>query len=84
MTRLNKAVGKAAKPKAIIFCFPNLTTTLPNKLQLQDWLELMRRGIADEVIVQLYRPDLPSFAAEALIALNYRKQAKGFQRPWES
>jgi len=62
MTRLNKAV-KAAKPKAIISVSPNYYD-FAYKLQLQDWLEWMRRGIADEVIVQLYRPDLPSFAAE--------------------
>ena len=34
------------------------------KLQLQDWLGWVRRGIADEVLVQLYRPDLASFSAE--------------------
>ncbi|QEY33434.1 glycoside hydrolase family 10 protein [Synechococcus sp. RSCCF101] len=34
------------------------------KLQLQDWLTWVRRGIADEVIVQLYRPDQASFEKE--------------------
>jgi len=62
MTSLHKAV-KAAKPKAIISVSPNYYD-FAYKLQLQDWLEWVRRGIADEVIVQLYRPDLPSFASE--------------------
>jgi len=31
---------------------------------LQDWLGWVRRNIVDEVIVQLYRPDVASFATE--------------------
>ncbi|MFM7085730.1 MAG: glycoside hydrolase family 10 protein [Cyanobium sp.] len=34
------------------------------KRQLQDWLSWIRQGSVDEVVVQLYRPDLDSFAAE--------------------
>lgn len=29
------------------------------KLQLQDWLAWVRKGIEDEIIVQLYKLDLP-------------------------
>jgi uncharacterized lipoprotein YddW (UPF0748 family) len=31
------------------------------KLQLQDWRAWVRQGIADELLVQIYRPDLESF-----------------------
>lgn len=34
------------------------------KRQLQDWLTWVRQGSVDEVVVQLYRPDLASFEAE--------------------
>jgi len=34
------------------------------KLQLQDWLTWVRQGSVDEVVVQLYRPDLASFEAD--------------------
>jgi uncharacterized lipoprotein YddW (UPF0748 family) len=34
------------------------------KLQLQHWRDWVRRGIVDELVVQLYRPDLESFRAE--------------------
>jgi uncharacterized lipoprotein YddW (UPF0748 family) len=30
-------------------------------LHLQDWLGWVRQGIADELIVQVYRPDMQSF-----------------------
>lgn len=34
------------------------------KRQLQDWLTWLRQGSIDEVVVQLYRPDLASFEVE--------------------
>jgi uncharacterized lipoprotein YddW (UPF0748 family) len=34
------------------------------KRQLQDWLTWIKQGSVDEVVVQLYRPDLASFEAE--------------------
>jgi len=34
------------------------------KRQLQDWLTWVRQGSVDEVVVQLYRPDLASFETE--------------------
>ncbi|MFM7465985.1 MAG: family 10 glycosylhydrolase [Cyanobium sp.] len=34
------------------------------KLQLQDWRTWVRDRLVDEVVVQLYRPDLASFTAE--------------------
>jgi uncharacterized lipoprotein YddW (UPF0748 family) len=59
MAQLNKAVS-ARKPKAIFSISPNYYD-FAYRLQLQDWLAWVRRGIADELIVQVYRPDLPSF-----------------------
>jgi len=34
------------------------------KLQLQDWLTWLKQGSLDELVVQIYRPDLASFEAE--------------------
>ena len=59
MQRLHQAVS-ARKPKAIFSVSPNYYD-FAYKLQLQDWLTWVRRNIADEIIVQVYRPDLPSF-----------------------
>ncbi len=59
MARLRAAV-KARKPQAIVSISPNYYD-LAYKHQLQDWLSWVRRGIADELIVQEYRPDLASF-----------------------
>ncbi len=62
MVQLNKAVN-AKKPRSIVSVSPNYYD-FAYKLQLQDWLGWVRRGIVDELIVQLYRPDVASFAAE--------------------
>lgn len=59
MSQLHKAVS-AKKPKAIFSISPNYYD-FAYKLQLQDWLGWVRRNIADELIVQVYRPDLESF-----------------------
>ncbi|EKQ69438.1 hypothetical protein OsccyDRAFT_2066 [Leptolyngbyaceae cyanobacterium JSC-12] len=59
MSQLHKAVS-AKKPKAIFSISPNYYD-FAYKLQLQDWLGWVRRNIADELIVQVYRPDLQSF-----------------------
>uniref|UniRef100_A0A832H442 Glycoside hydrolase family 10 protein n=1 Tax=Oscillatoriales cyanobacterium SpSt-402 TaxID=2282168 RepID=A0A832H442_9CYAN len=59
MSRLHQAVS-ARKPKAIFSISPNYYD-FAYKLQLQDWLGWVRRNIADELIVQVYRPDLESF-----------------------
>jgi len=62
MVHLHKAV-KAKKANAIVSVSPNYYD-FAYKLQLQDWLGWVRRNIVDEVIVQLYRPDVASFATE--------------------
>ncbi len=61
MVKLNQAV-KARKPKAIFSVSPNYYD-FAYKFQLQDWLNWMRLNIVDELIVQIYRPDLQSFTA---------------------
>lgn len=62
VTQLNKAV-KQRKPNAIFSVSPNPFDTA-YKTHLQDWLAWVRRGIVDELIVQVYRPDLQSFVAQ--------------------
>jgi uncharacterized lipoprotein YddW (UPF0748 family) len=57
--RLGKAVRRA-RPGAIISIAPNYYD-FAYKLQLQDWRTWVRRGIADELLIQIYRPDLSSY-----------------------
>lgn len=59
LDRLSKAV-RARRPGAIVSISPNYYD-FAYKLQLQDWRAWVRRGIADELLVQIYRPDLESF-----------------------
>ncbi|MBD1925565.1 glycoside hydrolase family 10 protein [Trichocoleus sp. FACHB-90] len=59
MTQLNKAV-KERKPNAIFSVAPNPYVTAYNTY-LQDWLTWVRKDIVDELIVQVYRPNLQSF-----------------------
>jgi uncharacterized lipoprotein YddW (UPF0748 family) len=59
MTQLNQAV-KQRKPYAIFSVAPNPYVTAYNTY-LQDWLTWVRQGLVDELIVQVYRPDLQSF-----------------------
>jgi uncharacterized lipoprotein YddW (UPF0748 family) len=59
MKQLHQVV-KAQKPHAIFSVSPNYYD-FAYKLQLQDWLAWVRQGIADELIVQVYRSDLESF-----------------------
>jgi uncharacterized lipoprotein YddW (UPF0748 family) len=59
MSQLNQAV-KAIKPKAIFSISPNYYE-FAYKHHLQDWLNWVRLDIADELIVQVYRPNLESF-----------------------
>lgn len=59
MTQLNKAV-KERKPNAIFSVAPNPYVTAYNA-HLQDWLTWVRKDIVDELIVQVYRPNLQSF-----------------------
>ncbi|OKH56157.1 hypothetical protein NIES2130_25640 [Scytonema sp. HK-05] len=61
MVQLNQAV-KARKPNAIFSISPNYYD-FAYKFQLQDWLAWVRLNIVDELIVQIYRPNLQSFIA---------------------
>ena len=61
MVQLNQAV-KQRKPQAIFSVAPNYYD-LAYKFHLQDWLSWMRQNIVDELIVQVYRPNLQSFVA---------------------
>lgn len=62
MTQLNQAV-KQVKPNTIFSVAPNPYNTAYNS-HLQDWLTWVRQGIVDELIVQVYRPDLSSFVEQ--------------------
>ena len=59
MKQLKQAV-RSLRPGALLSISPNYYD-FAYKLQLQDWLGWARQGIADEVLIQLYRPDLESF-----------------------
>ncbi|MCC5620475.1 glycoside hydrolase family 10 protein [Nostoc sp. CHAB 5715] len=54
---------KARKPNAIFSVAPNYYD-FAYKLQLQDWLNWVRLGIVDELVMQVYRNDLESFIAQ--------------------
>ena len=62
MARLNRAV-KARKPNAIISVSPNYYD-FAYRLHLQDWLGWVRQNLVDELIVQVYRPNLQSFVEQ--------------------
>ena len=62
MTQLNQSI-KSRKPTAIVSISPNYYDHA-YKLTLQDWLEWVRSGIVDELIMQVYRSDLNSFTAK--------------------
>ena len=62
MTQLNQAV-KQTKPNAIFSVSPNPYITAYNTY-LQDWPAWVRQGIVDELIVQVYRPNLQSFTEQ--------------------
>jgi uncharacterized lipoprotein YddW (UPF0748 family) len=59
MVQLNQAV-KQRKPQAIFSVSPNYYD-FAYKFHLQDWLSWVRQNIVDELIVQVYRPNLQSF-----------------------
>ncbi|MFB2894360.1 glycoside hydrolase family 10 protein [Aerosakkonemataceae cyanobacterium BLCC-F50] len=59
MTQLNQAV-KQRKPQAIFSVSPNPYITAYNSF-LQDWVTWVEQNIVDELIVQVYRPDINSF-----------------------
>jgi uncharacterized lipoprotein YddW (UPF0748 family) len=59
MLNLNQEV-KARKPNAIFSVSPNYYD-FAYKFHLQDWLTWVRLNIVDELIVQVYNPNLQSF-----------------------
>lgn len=59
MVSLNEAV-KERKPDAIFSVSPNYYD-FAYKFHLQDWLTWVRLNIVDELIMQVYRPNLQSF-----------------------
>jgi uncharacterized lipoprotein YddW (UPF0748 family) len=59
MVKLKQSV-RARKPSAIVSISPNYAA-YAYKFQLQDWPMWVKQGIADELIVQVYRSDLGSF-----------------------
>ncbi len=62
MDQLHRTIS-AAKPNTIVSVSPNYYD-FAYKFQLQDWLTWVRRGLVDELLVQVYRPDLESFEAQ--------------------
>ena len=59
MARLSKSV-REAQPNAIVSISPNYYD-FAYKLQLQDWRSWVKQGIADELLIQIYRSDLDSY-----------------------
>ena len=59
MLRLSAAI-RTARPGAIVSISPNYYD-FAYKLQLQDWRSWVQKGIADELLIQIYRPDLASY-----------------------
>jgi uncharacterized lipoprotein YddW (UPF0748 family) len=64
MMQLHQSV-KAARPN-LIFSVAPAPYDAAYKLHLQDWLDWVRLNIVDELIVQVYRPDVPSFVAKII------------------
>jgi uncharacterized lipoprotein YddW (UPF0748 family) len=64
IARLNKDV-KTIRPNAVFSVAPNPYDTA-YKAYLQDWLGWVRKGLVDELIVQVYRPTIDSFLAQAI------------------
>lgn len=62
VVQLNRTI-KARKPAIAVSVSPNPYETA-YRAHLQDWLTWVRRGLVDEIIVQIYRPDLQSFLAQ--------------------
>ena len=62
MIQLNQAL-KAVRPN-LIFSVAPAPYDAAYRLHLQDWLDWVRLDIVDELIVQVYRPDVPSFVAK--------------------
>ncbi len=59
MERLARAVRRT-RPGTIVSISPNYYA-FAYKMQLQDWRGWVQRGIADELLIQIYRSDLESY-----------------------
>lgn len=64
LKRLARIV-RERRPGAIVSVSPNYYDHA-YKLQLQDWRRWVQSGVADELVIQLYRPDLESFEPHLL------------------
>ncbi len=62
MARLRHTIAER-RPRAVVSVSPNYFD-FAYKRQLQDWRTWVRSGIADELVMQVYRPDLASFEAQ--------------------
>lgn len=62
MTKISQGV-RAVRPSAIVSLSPNSPDFAYSKY-LQDWRRWVQLGLLDEVIVQVYRPDVASLQAE--------------------
>ena len=65
MVQLKRDVRKR-KPNAIISVSPNYAA-YAYKFQLQDWATWVKKGVVDELIVQVYRSNLNSFKRKLLL-----------------
>lgn len=74
MARLKQAMDQA-RPGSLLSVSPNYYDHA-YKLQLQDWLRWVRLGIADEVLIQIYRDDLDSFVPHLTRAEVQESRAK--------
>ncbi|MFM2429652.1 MAG: hypothetical protein RLZZ511_865 [Cyanobacteriota bacterium] len=73
MVRLKQAV-RAVRPTATFSVSPNYAA-YAYKFQLQDWATWVKQGIADELIVQVYRSDMGSYNSK--LELPEMVEAKG-------
>ena len=62
MQRIYKAV-KTAKPKAIVSLSPN-PQNFAYSAYLQDWPTWVKRGLVEELVLQIYRDDMSGFSSE--------------------
>ncbi|MGV0024300.1 glycoside hydrolase family 10 protein [Phormidesmis priestleyi] len=62
MSKISRAV-RAARPGVLISLSPNAPDYAYRK-SLQDWRRWVKLGLVDEVVVQVYRPDLSGLKAE--------------------
>ena len=82
MAQLARAVRKA-RPGALISISPNYYD-FAYKLQLQDWRSWVQQGIADELLVQIYRPELDSYLPHLTRPEHHRLGRNPWQRPCAS